>query len=157
MANSEIADLADALLAAAVSAYSDAGVTAPDRRYIHAGQVAFDCEQLVVSTTRVFRGRPRLPAADVNRPGDLWSVEFTLNLLRPVPTLTDRGQPPSTAKLQQAGTDLSVDARVLSLGMVPKLKAAPFDGCDLVAAGDLIPVGPEGGFGGWNLVVEVTL
>lgn len=158
MPNTEIIDLADGLLDAVVSAYADASVeTLPGRRYVHAGLVAFDCEQLVVTVGPAFRGQPAAPSPIENRPGDLWAIQLGVLLLRCVPTLTDQGTPPSADELNAAGRELSIDARILTIGLTPKLKESPFDVCTLVATGNLDAQGPEGGFGGWLLPIQVTV
>lgn len=145
-------DLASAMRAAIEDRYQTEGVDLPDRRYSHAGEVAVDCAQLVVTSSRLY---PGTPAQEAQRPLDgrfMRSAELVVWLLRCVPVATSTAttfSPPSPAELDAAGLEVLTDLWLLPDAVNQAYLAGDFmTRCDNLAFVGAVPYGPAGGFGG---------
>lgn len=157
MPETAIATLADDLLTEFAAAAADNGITLPARRYVHVGQVAFDCEQVVVSASQITRGRPPAAAGDIVRISDTLVVELNLWIVRKVPGLSfDGEQLPSVAELQAAGETLAADGWLMTVGMMARYRKLA-GRCTSLTVTDTLSAGPEGGYGGWQTVLQVGL
>lgn len=148
--------IADDLLAAVVALFAEApAIVLPDRRYVHTGIPAWDCEMLVVSATRIHRSNPagqgalfvRAPMLDL----DIW-------LLRCCPVVDETAGKiilPTAAELQAAAEERIADAARLAGGITEIIRG--IEGCKTTEVGELVPVGPEGGFAGWRQSLSVGL
>lgn len=152
-----IFDAAVDLLGRVEDAAANAGVVLPERRFVSNGEVAFDCELVAIQVPTGFRGSPALPSPDRNRRNvTVWTFEFTVWLIRCVPTINDRGIVPTAAALQDSASVILRDAHILTYDLMPLLDDLS-DTCTHVAAGNLVGVGPEGGFAGWQLPIQIGL
>lgn len=153
------------VLAAIVAAYEAADVALPERRYVTSGDVAIDCEQVVVSVNRIFPGIPgaEITSADLSQCRGPRVQVMQCYVVRCVPTPeADSGesyQPPSPAELDASAAELLADAGLLSDGLIRHLLENQTEWGDRRAwrVGDLNSYGPEGGFGGWRVLVEVAI
>lgn len=145
-----IADLADAMLAAVVDRYAASGVPLPDRQYVHAGEVAYDCEQLVVSLEVIYPGLPG--AEDVTAPPRSVGIfaataRLGVHLVRCVPKPSNQGKAPSADALQTAGRALLIDSReVLKSLTIAKGEGVFTPLCQTFIYVGTDFVGSEGGF-----------
>lgn len=151
-----IGTVANLLLDAVEAAAVDAAWALPDRRYVHVGAVAYDCEQVAVQTDQIGRGTTSETFAGEVLPADVWTASFRVHLIRCVPTLDDQGRAPSVNELNGAAYGQHRDGAVLTLFLLTHLKSLDAV-CTSVAAGPAVAVGPDGGFGGWTLDVAVAL
>lgn len=143
---------------------TNAGLTVPSRAYIHSGNWVADfteenCADAFIVSFQGFLQGQQSSASTNPLPGLVIKcavplvAQFDVILLRCVPSLTTDAVMPSTAALNQAGTDLLIDAMTLTKiliddGLAGDLISGP---CSIKAIGAVLPVGPEGGVGG-NLV-----
>lgn len=153
-----INEIAYSLLSTIEDAFVDASIALPERRYIHSGEVAFDCDDglLVVSSRRVFSGTPgdELLYIPRNCP---WtqSVEFDIYLMRCVPVQDKQGTPPSKDRLNAAAEVDNNDILILRSAIISAFKQKILgDICDKMALFDAVGVGPQGALGGWRQIVQ---
>lgn len=146
--------IGDCLLEAAQAAITEAGLTIPSRSYVHLGNIAVDCEQLVVTIDGLTFGLtdgPENPAVKCMPPG--YST-YTVLLALCVPVPDDSGTPPSTADLEASAVNLSPYGLALTSGIAELIHAGDADCiglCDNPAMTSALPLGPEGGYGGWTV------
>lgn len=142
------------LLDAIEKQFVAAGITLPTRRYVHTGDIAHDCDQLVVSLTRLFRGLPGLeqPADPGHGAVDYRTVVWTVELIR----CTDQpNRTPTAAELQAEASARIEDLWTLHHGVWLAQKAAvELPSCSTVLVGDVEAIGPQGGPAGWRMTVE---
>lgn len=106
-------DKAQAILDAVVAAFGQQGVALPDRRYLHIGQAAHDCEQLVVSFEQMYIGTPGDQAQLPQKCDAPWSVVFSVQLVRCVPGVGRAGAAPTEADLTTNAVTMMQDAAIL--------------------------------------------
>lgn len=151
-------DMAVDLLEVVGDALEAKGVTLPERQYVHVGEVADDCEQLVVSVPRLYVGLPSAQDLTGIRCSSSITVELHPRLTVCVPTV--EGDPPtfpSAEELNQAGMVLGVAGWAMLQGVVAAVKGDLWTSCQEVVVGDLLAHGPAGGYSGWDLTVRVMI
>jgi hypothetical protein len=116
--------------------YSAGAVPLPGRKYWTIGQTAHDCEQMVLCVQQMFLGTSAMPleTSQCNGPR---SLTFTVEVVRCVPGLNNRGQPPAALAIQAASVDPVVDMEIL---MDCAHCFDPFN-VGIVATIDVIPAG----------------
>lgn len=158
MTNGYLFDIATQALDAVVSRFAAEAVALPDRRYVTAGEVALDCDQVVVEIVRVFTG---LPGGEITEPVSCAvprSAEMNIWLIRCVPGMSEDGSAPSASALSDSGEELLTDGWILTWGLLQEYRDGNFlSQCDKLVIGNLTSVGPEGGFGGWALNIQADL
>lgn len=133
-------EIGELILEAVEEAFAAASVTLPDRRYVHSGAIAHDCEQVVVSCQGLEREAAIGPRASI----------FDIEIVRCVPAVSEIGLP-TAAALQESAQELLTDARLLfSIVGAESLRE-----CRTPTVRDFVPIGPEGGFGGWRMRLVV--
>lgn len=166
MANTHIYDLGNELLNAVNTQFAAAGVELPDRQYVHHGEVAWDCEQLVAAVVGFGVPHERLGATsgftEVVFPGVPFTnaVDITISLIRTVCGIPDDSEVlPSPDVLDGDAQKLLTDGWLLFNGLNQAASAGSLlgGGCQNVAIGTCLPQGPEGGFAGWVCTVSITL
>ena len=158
---SALATLATDILTALVAELTADGITVPDRRYVHAGEVAWDCEQFVVSLKAM---RPTMTGgADVlpTGPGGcvvLRSAVFELSLIHCAPEPFQDGSRPTSVALNTWGIGRCDDALSLMRGVVRAHNAGSFgEVCSQVRIEEVNSLGPDGGYGGVAVTIAVQL
>lgn len=158
MAATDLADLADSILAAVEARHADAGIGLPNRRYTHTGEVAYDCEQLVVTLTGVFAGLPASPHNDPVNPVAPISASFEIHVVRCVPTLDQQGNPPSVDRLNASAQEIATDHYVLARGILTSARTGEYgDHCQAVTIDRVGPADPQGGYGGTIATISVGI
>ncbi len=169
-----VAELAQGIFNAVVDHYAAAGVDIeplPTRRYVAAGDAnaaAWDCEQFTVSCQLIGWG----PAPDSGFPSaqsgagvgvfGMRHAIFAAQLVRCVTTVSNPdGEEdfPDPADLNLDGLRFMRDAGMLSQALV-ELASRLRQGLDRgvsIQTGDVIPVGPDGGFVGAVAGFSITL
>ena len=146
--------LAEGVAAELVAAYEELDVAAPDRRYVWFSTPAVDCEQLVVSFTRIYTG---IPSQEGNEPqyGNLVQrvVEMRIEVHRCVPVVDESGTPPEPVAMQAAAETLINDAWVVRRA----LEAYPTVIGQLKSVGTQEPIEAQGGFAGFSQVFSLGL
>lgn len=147
--------IAEACLTAVSDYFATLSIALPDRSYVHVGQVAFDCDQLVATFRRATMGLPGSPDPNPQRCVGVKTGEFSVFLVRCVPVAADDGQPPSAASLDAAGAALAADAEALIRAIVVGYAAGMLHECDSLKITGLETIGPEGGYTGLELRMEI--
>lgn len=158
MSNDFLYTVASQALAAVVSRFATEGISLPARQYVTGGQIALDCEQVVVEVVRVYTGTPGAELANPVSCAVPRSAEMRIWIVRCVPTLKDNGDFPTQAELDASGEELLTDGWVLVWGLLQEYRDGNFlSQCDKLVIGNLSAVGPEGGFGGFTLSFDADL
>ena len=102
----------DNALGCVVDRYIGLGVPLPERRYWTIGETAHDCEQVVLCVQQMFLGTSAFPAesSQCNGPRGL---TFTVEVIRCVPGLYNRGRAPDGLAIQEATVDPMIDMEIL--------------------------------------------
>jgi len=125
-------------------------VPLPPRRYWTIGSTAHDCEQIVLAVQQMFLGTADTPLGTTLCNGPR-SVTFTIEVIRCVPTLNNRGQAPAGTDIESAAVNAVVDMEILMD------VATYFDqfNSGIVVTIDVIPA--SGGFHGVIATYTATL
>ena len=133
--------VAVAILDAVKAAYLADGTDLPARQYVANGEVAFDCDQLVVQVPRIFTG---LPGAEQSLPLKLASpvsMQAVVWLLRCVPIIDDGGREPTPEAIQESAQEILRDAALLRTGLIQGWQDGDLGSlCDSFASGPLTGV-----------------
>jgi hypothetical protein len=142
-------DFATDVLTAVVDAFAAAAVDLPARRYVAHGEVAYDCDQLVVGLERFALGLPGAEDQGVIRAPVSRTAIFAVHLLRCVPVPDKQGNPPTPDALDDSSLELMVDAWLLLTGVLGAYNDSELSTrCDSLAIAGLDPYGPQGNYGG---------
>jgi hypothetical protein len=162
MANDTLYVIARTILDEAETRLDNAGRPVPARRYVHAGQTAWDCDQLTVEITRVFAGQPGvegLGLEDRESCVGLRTVEYLVELVRCFPTLNAAGAAPTMTALDYASQEIATDGWIIVQGLADAAAAGSIadTACDDVAIGTLLFPEPQGAMVGIKLPIQVVL
>jgi hypothetical protein len=158
-----IYDLAAASLDAIVDNWPVELEPLPDRRYVTFGEVAWDCEQLVVSVERTFGVdtgdvlSENVLGIDASAPFQLRGATVACSLIRCVPVVDDQGNPPTPVALADSATVVLADGIAMFNCLADAHRAGDLATCNGVAfeAGEAQT--PDGGFGGWLTRVRLLM
>jgi hypothetical protein len=140
----------------------------PDRRLLLGGDpalAAWDCEQLTVGMQGVGNGQSDDTAATAPQLGAGTSVFntrhviFEVTLLRCVAVVDDDGTPPPVAVLYAEGERAFRDAGMLSQALTEiasRVRQKLLEPGGIARVGQILPIGPDGGFGGHVGLFQVT-
>jgi len=164
----DLLSLGAGILADVQAFFAGNSVTLPARCYLAPGApglIAWDCEQLVVALGSVRWGINEdavQPAQETGGPSGIFQVrsaQWSVQLVRCTPTGQDE-TPPAPELIQAAGELAVADAGMLSQCLV---NWASFPGNHswvplgaLVKAGDVVSLGPQGGFHGFEGSFTIT-
>jgi len=166
-----IRTMAETILAAVQDHYAatSPAVSLPERQYIAPGspdQIAWDCEQLVVSVTGIGWGQApsagQSPSPKIGAQVSATAIRhviYDVALVRCTPT---EGDPdtglPNAADIHAAGLAYMTDMGLLSQALVVACAAVRtgLDRSALVEPGAVNPAGPSGGFHGMSAQIMVT-
>lgn len=123
----------------------------PERRYIGYGASAVDCEQLVTIAVQVYVGAPGDEAQRPQRCDGIWSAVLGVELWRCIPTVSNRGMPPTAVAMSESNLNLARDM----MAMLSSARAADSWGPGVMA--DVAPLEPQGGFAGVRLNLIIAL
>jgi hypothetical protein len=152
--------LAQALLDNMVEQLTAQDIALPSVQYLAPGaEVAFDCEQLTVSLTRIISN---FGGADTPFPHPsallMSSAEFFVTLVRCVPTFDDNGNPPPSSAMSDAAGVIMQDARALRRSLEKIDQAHKIVPRNVpVTIGELRTIGPSGGFAACSIMYTVML
>lgn len=150
-------DLLDSVVARMVDVFDDytPAIELPDRRYVHAGDVAFDCEQVVVAGQDLTHAFPGESAAIlVCSPPRHVALEVWI--VRCVPSLKDNGDPPTAAELDAAAYQTLVDQWTLAY-VLWAFRDDWSGPCASLLFGPVEIVGPEGAYSAVKATVFTLL
>jgi hypothetical protein len=155
---STVYDLAAGLLDSVVTRMNaELTVDLPARQYVHAGLVAWDCEETVVAVpesglTHAFPGE----ASKVEFCSPPRQVAFEVWIVRCVPSLQDNGTPPTEADLDAAAAIQLADLWTLSY-VLWQYRDDWKGTCHTLLMGPVEIVGPEGTFAAVKATVFVLI
>lgn len=167
-ADTRLKDTAQSILDALAAALGEADISVPERQFITAGDIAHDfagakcAEALVVTWDGSFQGLPG-PAGNLANNVIQCSMpltgQFTVALLRCVPTVKGQGRMPTMEELQTSGEAILEDAMTLAAVTVDGALTGSLSdrGCTLIGILQLAPIGPLGGVGGTTMTIVVSL
>ena len=151
------------------AAHTDPEVEAlPGRRLLLSGDpavVAWDCEQFTVALQGIGNGQSDDTAATAPQLGAGTSVFntrhaiFEILLTRCVSIVDDNGDPPPDAVLESVGERFLRDAAMLSQALThiaAQVRPRLLDPGGIARVGQVLPVGPDGGFVGVVAIFQVT-
>jgi hypothetical protein len=151
------------------AAHTDPAVEAlPDRRLLIGGDpavLAWDCEQFTVALQGVGNGQSDDAVATAPQLGSGVSVAnvrhaiFEVMLLRCVATVDDDGERPPDATMNTEGERSMRDAGMLSQALTEiasQVRQQLLEPGGIARVGQILPVGPEGGFSGHVGLFQVT-
>jgi hypothetical protein len=156
-------DAARELLAYAATLLNASAGGAPAARFVSDGNVALDCDQLVVEFEELL---PLLPGGETQaiipiiRPvGNLArSARFTIWVTRCAPTLSESGTAPTPTEIDNSARQVLKDLWVLFEGLATGyLSGALFAACQGFALLSGTLQGPEGGLKNAKMTVAVQL
>lgn len=145
------------ILDVVVGRYEQAGIDLPERRYIHYGTVAADCEQLTVELNQVFPGLPgEDPSAAQPCAGSTpRTAATTVTIFRKVPTGSgNRGQDPPTPEALTATTLILARDSWLLLDAAEEVDQR---GHRRGVIAEVSPIGPSGGYTGVTMTLSVAI
>lgn len=140
-----------------VGRYEQAGVELPERRYIHYGAVAADCEQVTVELNQVYPGVPGDdPGAAQKCGGDtLRTAAMTVTIFRKIPTGSgNRGQDPPKPEDLTATTLILARDTWLLLDVAEEVDQV---GHKRGMITEVSPIGPSGGYAGVAMTLSVAI
>lgn len=144
---------------AVVAGLTLAGFAVPDRRYVTAGEVAYDCNQLAVALEGLFVGLPNQPQVG---PGGAhagyipWTVAMavTYTLCVPVPS----NGVPAAADLSAKGHEIASAAGLIAAVLTDTYLVGNItDPCNGAALGPTAFIGPDGGVFGVSVGIQVQV
>lgn len=158
-------DLATDLLAGVVARWPGDASDLPELQYLTNGAIAWDgCDVLAVSFSRTAAAFEGDPAQEAITSGVFVGVQFgvfDVTLLRCVPDMVQTGNElptlPSPADLTASAEQLIRDAQALTNAVIAAQKAGDLAGCGGLVVEGCSAQGPEGGMGGNNLRVRLSL
>lgn len=163
-----IREIGETILSGVQDHFAAAAQLLPERQYVAPGdpsQIAWDCEQLVVSLQGIGWGQhPSAGTVPAKIGGQTSAVAvrhaiFVVALVRCTPSVGARntGVVPAD-QIQAAGLEFLTDAGVLSQALVVACARvrAGLDRADLVEVGAVNPEGPSGGFHGMSAQIAIT-
>lgn len=141
MAEDRLYVLGVELLESIVDEFALLGLPLPPRQYVANGDVAFDCEQLVVTLERVYSGLPGQETTRRTLLPRLQSAQYAAYLVRCAPVMDDRGRPPEEAAMEASAITLYSDMNVMW-----RVIGTIWGNCRDSSIGTVEIVGPSGGY-----------
>ena len=126
------------------------GVPLPERQYWTIGQTAHDCEQMVLAVQQMFIGTAEAPLETTQCNGPR-GLTFTVEVIRCVPGLDNRGRPPAADAIEVASVNPVIDMEIM-LDL-----AAYFDPYALGVVVNVDPISASGGMHGAIATYSVSL
>jgi hypothetical protein len=147
-----ISDLLESLLAEAMTWVPDA-----ERNYVAHGRPAADCDSLVVWTETITATRPHKAVCQIE---SKWTVH--VSRFKCVPTLDDNGNALPAQEYEDSALDLANEGEAIWYGAIGAwADGTLFDGAigctEIDFTQGLSVIEPQGGMGGWDLVLVVSL
>lgn len=157
-------NLANDILTAVKTVFTDHAVALPARQYIAPTDVVFDfagsdcAGQVAVQLNQIFRGKPGVPITVglKEQCGQPSTILFYVYVVRCAPTVKENLSAPTVDELDATAEETYTDAHVLTEHF-PEELMDNLTGCTDVAFGPLETADPDGAMAGWRLTVQVEL
>lgn len=155
LSKSAIYELMDELLQSMTTYLVSESLTVPERAYVHAGEVAYDEEQLIIAAKRIYFGTVTSETLrDQKLPSFPRTVVLEVLYLECTPT-QDGENPPAPSDLQASAESVLDWAVAIGNALINAHKNGVFSTCAGVAIGPSVPVGPQGGYVGFSQEIRV--
>lgn len=141
-------DTASDLLDSVVARMGTVPITLPVRQYVHAGLIAYDCEQVVVTVpeTGVTHSFPGQAASDNQICSPPRHTVLEVHVVRCVPVPSDNGDPPTVTALDASAQEVLQDLWSLAYVIWEGYREGDWGStCSTVSLGPVQVNGPEGG------------
>lgn len=152
-------DQANQILSVASAPFT--GDSAFGRTAVYIGTPPMDCEMLAVNVGALrITSRPTTTDVSPVRKPSVTTMDFSIMFLRCVTALTDRGEIPSVATVQAQSDQINTDAWKLWRAIVTAGREGTLVtdlNCAHIRIGNMTPIVPQGGFGGYSMGIEVPL
>lgn len=152
-------DQANQLLSVAVAPFT--GASAFGRTAVYIGTPPMDCEMLAVNVSALrITSRPTTTSVSPVRIPSVTTMDFSIMFLRCVTALTDGGNIPNASTIQAESDGLNEDAWKLWRAIVTAGREGtlfPDLNCTHLRIGNMTPITPQGGYGGYTMGIEVPL
>lgn len=139
---SAVGDFLTSVLDGVVGVFEQANVSLPEKRYIAAGPVAHDCEQVTVSFIQMYLGAIGAPADQPQRCDSPRVVVLTAQVVRCVPTSGTRTTTGPAAATMNANTL----TRMQDAWLLMEAGANAVDTFGLGVLANVTTTDPQGGF-----------
>lgn len=137
---------------------ADTTFVIPSRQYVAAGEVAFDCEELVVHGVRISPGLGGLAGLVRTREDVTYSIELGVTVVRCVPVPATQNYGLDTTTLNNSGkTILGDGGALLRAALSAWQRGALLPRCQDVIIGPVSWAGPGGGLVGTTLTLHAQL
>jgi len=149
-------NLMDGILSRIETVFQAYNVPLPSRRYWTMGEVAVDCEQVVVNFLQMYLGTPGDEQSAPQRCHVPRTATVVISISRPVATVGQNGRPPSGDKITESSYTSAIDAWVL-MECIREFDMWDDSGYGLGVIATLDSSGPEGGFQTVNMQLTLAV
>lgn len=149
-------NLMDGILSRIETVFQAYNVPLPARRYWTMGEVAVDCEQVVVNFLQMYLGTPGDEQSAPQRCHVPRTATVVISISRPVVTVGQNGRPPSGDKITESSYTSAIDAWVL-MECIREFDMWDDSGYGLGVIATLDSSGPEGGFQTVNMQLTLAV
>lgn len=146
----------DGILSRIETVFQAYNVPLPSRRYWTMGEVAVDCEQVVVNFLQMYLGTPGDEQSAPQRCHVPRTATVVISISRPVATVGQNGRPPSGDKITESSYTSAIDAWVL-MECIREFDMWDDSGYGLGVIATLDSSGPEGGFQTVNMQLTLAV
>ena len=146
----------DGILSRIETVFQAYNVPLPSRRYWTMGEVAVDCEQVVVNFLQMYLGTPGDEQSAPQRCHVPRTATVVISISRPVATVGQNGRPPSGVKITESSYTSAIDAWVL-MECIREFDMWDDSGYGLGVIATLDSSGPEGGFQTVNMQLTLAV
>ena len=149
-------NMMDGILSRIETVFQTYNVPLPSRRYWTMGEVAVDCEQVVVNFLQMYLGTPGDEQSAPQRCHVPRTATVVISISRPVATVGQNGRPPSGDKITESSYTSAIDAWVL-MECIREFDMWDDSGYGLGVIATLDSSGPEGGFQTVNMQLTLAV
>jgi hypothetical protein len=149
-------NMMDGILSRIETVFQTYNVPLPSRRYWTMGEVAVDCEQVVVNFLQMYLGTPGDEQSAPQRCHVPRTATVIISISRPVATVGQNGRPPSGDKITESSYSSAIDAWVL-MECIKEFDMWDDTGYGLGVIATMDSSGPEGGFQTVNMQLTLAV
>jgi hypothetical protein len=149
-------NMMDGILSRIEDVFQTYNVPLPQRRYWTMGEVAVDCEQVVVNFLQMYLGTPGDEQSMPQRCHVPRTATVIISISRAVATVGQNGRPPSGDKITESAHASAIDAWVL-MECIRQFDMWDDTGYGLGVIATMDSSGPEGGFQTVNMQLTLAV
>ena len=149
-------NMMDGIISRIETVFQSYNVPLPSRRYWTMGEVAIDCEQVVVNFLQMYLGTPGDEQSTPQRCHVPRTATVIISISRPVVTVGQNGRPPSGEKITESSYSSAIDAWVL-MESLREFDMWDDSGYGLGVIATVDTSGPEGGFQTVNMQLTLAV